>query len=150
MRTRPPEIYAAHDFEATIRIFRPDEGGHKTAPFNGIRWDFAYDDEHSNLHENLPTLQLYMIWPEFFDDEGHSLPKDHPLLVDVPLRAKLIILDPKYRTLVHRKRIAPGVRFFCHEASGRVAQGVVTKITGLCDTDGDWKEPSKARQEERK
>jgi hypothetical protein len=38
-------LYQHDDFEAIIRIFRPDEGGRQTPAFNGIRWDFAYVDD---------------------------------------------------------------------------------------------------------
>lgn len=58
----------ADDFEASIRILRTDEGGRTTAPFNGIRWDFNYADE-------LPQVGLYMIFPDFVDEKGNSLPK---------------------------------------------------------------------------
>ena len=41
-----------------------------------------------------------------------------------------IVVD-EMREQLHRARIAPGVRFFCHEGSKRVAEGVVTRITVL-------------------
>src|SRR5690606_15738741 len=41
------------DFEATIRILTEAEGGRKTSPFNGIRWDFSYVADNT-------TDQLYM------------------------------------------------------------------------------------------
>ena len=46
------------DFEASIRILTQTEGGRRTSPFNGIRWDFSYAEDDCND-------QLYMIWPDF-------------------------------------------------------------------------------------
>ena len=42
------------DFEATIRILAEAEGGRKTSPFNGIRWDFSYAADNTTepaLHD---------------------------------------------------------------------------------------------------
>jgi len=64
------------DFEATIRILTESEGGRKTPPFNGIRWDFSYAADNS-------SDQLYMIWPDFCSATGDSLPTDSPLPLSV-------------------------------------------------------------------
>ena len=112
------------DFEATIRILTEDEGGRKTSPFNGIRWDFSYVADNA-------TDQLYMIWPDFFSHTGDSLPKDQPLPLSVQLCARMTIVSDEMREQVHRARIKPSVEFYCHEGSRRVAIGRVTRITGL-------------------
>lgn len=117
-------LYAHDDFEAIIHIYGPDEGGRRTPAFNGIRWDFAYADD-------LPAATLYMIWPDFFAAEGQSLPTDKPLPVGIELSARMAIVVDEMRSDVHRGRIAPGVRFFCQEGGRQVAEGVVTRITGL-------------------
>ncbi|MBP3959507.1 hypothetical protein J8F10_30045 [Gemmata sp. G18] len=113
------------DFEATIRIFTRKEGGRRTPPFNGIRWDFAHAEDGPN------PPSLYMIWPDFIGTDGKSLPNDQPLPVDIELPARMTILMDEMRVEVHRGRITPGVRFFCHEGPQRVAEGVVTRVTGL-------------------
>jgi len=114
----------ADDFEAEIRILTEAEGGRKTSPFNGIRWDFSYaSDDCSD--------QLYMIWPDFFSASGDSLPKDFPLPLSVELAARMVIVVDEMRDEVHRSRIKPGVEFYCHEGPRRVAVGRVTRITGL-------------------
>lgn len=113
------------DFEAEIRIFRNNEGGRRLPPFNGIRWDFAY------AGDDIQETGLFMIHPDFMDDDGDSFPTDRPLQVDCTLRARMIVVSDEMREKVHRKRIAEGVRFYCHEGSRRVAEGIVTKITGL-------------------
>jgi hypothetical protein len=114
------------DFEATIRIFSEIEGGRKTPPFNGIRWDFSYaSDEEPN--------QIYMIWPDFFLSSGDSLPTDSPLPIGVELSARMTIVVDEMREQLHRARVVPGLEFYCHEGSKRVAIGRVTRITGLYD-----------------
>ena len=117
-------LYEHDDFEATIRIFGGSEGGRRTPVFNGIRWDFAYAEDN-------PPDTLYMIWPDFFAAGGRSLPTAQPLPVGVDLSARMAVVVDEMRAEVHRGRIAPGVRFFCHEGGRRVAEGVVTCITGL-------------------
>ncbi|SEL54965.1 hypothetical protein SAMN05428989_1900 [Pseudoxanthomonas sp. GM95] len=114
----------ADDFEASIRILTEAEGGRKTSPFNGIRWDFAYADDPA-------SRQLYMIWPDFHGPSGDSFPKDMPLPLSTELFARMTVLVDEMREEVHRARIKPGVTFYCHEGSKRVAIGRVTRITGL-------------------
>lgn len=112
-----------YDFDALIRIFRPDEGGRKSAPFNGVRWDFNYAEEA--LSEG-----TYMIWPDFIDESGNSLPRDRPLPVDVWLTARMFVVADEMRKEVHRSRVRAGTRFYCCEGK-RVAEGYVKSITGL-------------------
>jgi hypothetical protein len=75
-----------------------------------------------------------MIWPDFCEADGRSLPGDHPVPVGVELPAQMRVVVDQMRAAVHRTRIAPGVRFFCHEGGRRVAEGVVTRVTGLHTT----------------
>jgi translation elongation factor EF-Tu-like GTPase len=114
------------DFEAVICILRSDEGGRKTPARNGIRWDFNYAEE-------APSENLYMIWPDFVDENGISLRKDMNLPLGVGLRARMTIVVDEMRHRVHRARIKVGTRFYCCEGPRRVAEGQVTKITGLFD-----------------
>jgi hypothetical protein len=119
-------LYPTDDFEAQIRIYSPAEGGRWSPAFNGIRWDLAYAEQQ-------PANTLYMIWPDFIDDDGRSRGDDAPLPVGGALRARMLIAQDEMRQQVHRGRIAPGVRFYCHEGGKRVAEGVVTRITGLLE-----------------
>jgi translation elongation factor EF-Tu-like GTPase len=120
-------LYPNDDFEATIRIYSKADGGRSTPAFNGIRWDFAYAEDQ------LPN-SLYMIWPDFYATDGMSLPTDQGLPIGVPLHARMLILMDEMRSEVHRARLAPGTRFYCHEGARRVAEGVVTRITGLFES----------------
>jgi hypothetical protein len=118
-------IYSAFrdDFEAIIRIFREDEGGRRSAPFNGIRWDLNYANE-------VPADGLYMIWPDFIND-GVSLPTDKALPIDRHLQARMYVVVDEMRAQVHRARIEVGTCFYYCEGPHRVAEGKVTRITGL-------------------
>ena len=112
------------DFEAVIRIFRPDEGGRKNPPFNGIRWDLCYAGD-------TPQEALWAIWPDFTDNQGDSLPTNAALPVDLELSARMTILNNEMRVQVHQQRAMVGVKFFCHEGPKAVAECRKTKITGL-------------------
>nr|CAP48103.1 putative integron gene cassette protein [uncultured bacterium] len=113
------------DFEAEIRIFRQDEGGRKTPPFNGIRWDFSY------AGDDIDEVGLHMIYPDFYDENGDSLPTDAELPIDTALNARMAVLSDELRATIHSHRAHQGVRFFCHEGRRRVAEGVIRGITGL-------------------
>ena len=76
-------------------------------------------------------VELGLIRPDFLDGSGNSRSKDEPLPVGVELPARMFIVVDEMREQVHRARIAPGVRFFCHEGGKRVAEGVVTRVSGL-------------------
>jgi hypothetical protein len=72
-----------------------------------------------------------MIWPDFVDENGDSLPIDEPLPIGVNLVARMTIVVDEMRAKEHRKRLKVGSTFYCHEGNRRVAFGEVTKITGL-------------------
>ena len=112
------------DFEATIRILRADEGGRSSRPRNGIRWDLCYASDD-------PQDGIWMIWPDFLDANGESRSEAEELPVDSPLPAKMLVVSDEIREEAHRHEITVGTRFYCHEGGRRVAEGVVTRITGL-------------------
>lgn len=112
------------DFEAQIRIYTFAEGGRRSPPANGIRWDYAYADD-------VPAKELFMIWPDFCDEHWKSLPTDQPLPMGREIQARMTILSDELRVAVHRSRLVVGTRFFCHEGGKRVGEGRVTRITGL-------------------
>lgn len=112
------------DFEASIRIMRADEGGRRTPVFNGIRWDFCYAEDD-------PAAGIWMIHPDFYDATGESVAEQTALPIDEPIPARMFILVDELREEIHRRKLRVGGRFYCHEGSRRVAEGVVTRITGL-------------------
>ena len=116
----------ADDFEATIRILPESEGGRRTSPCNGIRWDFVYAADHAEA-------SYYMIFPDFHAPDGTSFPPDVPLPIGVELPARMTVIVDEMREKVHRARIAVGTAFYCCEGPRRVASGRVTRVTGLFD-----------------
>ncbi|KAF1055341.1 MAG: hypothetical protein GAK43_00134 [Stenotrophomonas maltophilia] len=117
--TRVPD-----DFEARIRVLTRAEGGRRSPPRNGIRWDFAYADEKGEL-------ALFMIWPLFLGQDGQPLPEGDELPVGPWLQARMTIVSDALRVSEHRARITEGVCFHCHEGPHVVAAGEVTRVTGL-------------------
>jgi translation elongation factor EF-Tu-like GTPase len=117
-------LYPCDDFEATIRVYSAAEGGRCSPVSNGIRWDFAYAADEA-------PQKLYMIWPDFFGADGKSLSSDLRLPLGVQLDARMFVVVDEMRAEVHRSRIVPGVRFYCQEGPRAVAEGVVTRVTGL-------------------
>ena len=118
-------LYQDHDpedFQARIRIFTADEGGLGKPVFNGIRWDFSYMGDEANL---------YMIWPDFFDDDGNSFTSENPLPVDEWLSARMYVVIPEMRAEIHQQKIREGIKFYCMEGPRRVAEGIVSRIVGL-------------------
>jgi hypothetical protein len=71
------------------------------------------------------------IYPDFFDANGDSLPKDLPLPVGVELPARMIILIDEMRERTHRSVACEGMRFYCKDGGSRAAEGRITRITGL-------------------
>lgn len=110
------------DFEAEIAIFSEREGGRKTPPLNGIRWDFLYDGDRAEDG-------LYMIWPEFIDSNGDAIPQNIPLAGSQ--QARMHILNREAAASIHKTRIQVGTTFFSMEGPHKVARGVVTRVTGL-------------------
>lgn len=116
-------LYAQEaDFEARIRILTEVEGGRKTPPFNGIRWDFRYADD-------APGAEIFMIYPDFFDDEGESLPPDEQISGTRNARMHIVVKEMIPR--VHQNRIGVGTKFYCVEGARAVAEGEVTKLVGI-------------------
>lgn len=110
------------DFEADVRILSAAEGGRKSPPYNGIRWDLRY------FHET--EAGAWMVWPEFLDESGAMLPADRPVTGFVKARFYVIAAE---RREFHRGQARPGVGFFCVEGAKVCAAGVVTRVTGLAE-----------------
>jgi translation elongation factor EF-Tu-like GTPase len=106
-------------FEAEITILTEAQGGRKSPPHNGIRWDFKYVEDSSN---NV----IYMIWPEFVDDQGDAIDRD--LFLEGTLKARMHVVVEDMLPF-HLSRLSVGTRFYCVEGPHTVAHGVVTKIT---------------------
>ncbi len=116
---RPP------DFAVRYRFFTAEEGGRASLPRQHLRCDFLYDGDDPQRDG------IYMIHPEFLDDDGKPLP-DGP----VPYEgvAHMFILNDDMREHIHRRRIALDVRGYFVEGAKRVAECEVTELLGLLAT----------------
>lgn len=113
----------AEDFQAEITILTPEEGGRFAPVFNGVRWDFQYEQDGD-------SQQHFMIWPEFVDEENEPISREFPL--KGTYRARMYVVSENLRDL-HRPRVQVGTEFFCVQGPKKVARGTVTKVTGLAD-----------------
>lgn len=71
----------------------------------------------------------FLIRSGHFDNKGDAIPKDVPLKGTV--RARMHIVSRELANSLHRDRIHVGTKFFAMEGARKVANGTVTKITGL-------------------
>jgi hypothetical protein len=113
-----------HDFEVKYRFLSSLEGGRLTGPpFQGYRCDWAYEGD------DIAKTGIYMIWPEFEDENGNILEKN----IQVPVEgiAGMIIINKELKETIHRERIKVGVRGFFMEGGKRVAEAVVIRICNL-------------------
>jgi hypothetical protein len=112
------------DFEARIRILTNEEGGRYSWTYNGIRWDFRYAFDPKKL-------TYWLLYPDFYDADGSSFPRDHPLPAGEWLYARMYYFGTKEGRKFQQERVRPGTGFYCVEGSTIVAEGTVTRITGL-------------------
>lgn len=108
------------DFRVTYRLFTAEEGGRKTPPFQGIRWDFRYEDKA--IHTG-----TWMIWPEFLGLDGAVLP---PGPIPEFGQANMFCFNPDAREF-HRQHIRLGVRGYFMEGPRRVGVCEVLEVLGL-------------------
>lgn len=116
------------DFEAEIAILTEEQGGRKMPPFNYIRWDFGYAEDNPLEPKRNLDAQIYMIWPNFLDDDGTPIEKGIPLIGTYNARMHILVREMMD---YHRKRILVGLKFNCHEGARIVARGVVTKLRAI-------------------
>ena len=120
MNTRLYDV--EEDFEARITILTEAQGGRKTPPVNGIRWDFLYAQDD-------PADGIFMIWPDFCDADGTSFSTDTQL--KGTLHARMHIARKEGIATHHQGKLQEGTEFYCVEGPKKVAKGVVTKLTGI-------------------
>lgn len=115
---RPP------DFLVDYRFLTEEEGGRQSGPpRQGYRSDFWYE------HDNQKPNQIFMIWPEFIDQQGNIVTRtDQP--VSTSGRAQMWIVNNEMREF-HQMRIRIGLEGFFMEGGRRVAICHVTEIIGL-------------------
>jgi len=109
------------DFRATYHFYSVEEGGRRSLPFQGIRFDFWYESE---LH---PEKQYFMIWPEFEDRNQQVLLEGEVYEAGTAL---MWIINSDWRKY-HREKIAVGTVGYFIEGTRRVAVCEVIELIGL-------------------
>jgi hypothetical protein len=88
------------DFRIKYRFYSHDEDGRYMLPYQGLRSNFSYE------HEDHKTGTIFMIWPEFEDEDRQViLKKDLPVLQVGT--ARMWIID-KQRIDYHKGKINVG------------------------------------------
>lgn len=110
------------DFRVKYKFRKPEDGGRKTGgPYQGIRCDFSYVGETEN--------KMYMIWPEFEDNEGNVLLYNDK---SVPNKgtARMWIINKEMRPL-HYDKIKIGVKGNFREGAIFLADCEVIEVLDL-------------------
>ena len=110
------------DFKVRYRIYGESEGGLRSLPFQGIRWDFRYQDVDPD-----PRNQLFAIHPEFEDGQGDIIRSG---LVPKEGVARMWVLIPERRDY-HCGRIQFGVKGYFCEGPLNTGECEVIEIVGL-------------------
>lgn len=111
------------DFRVKYRFYKPEEGGRKRLPYQGIRSDFWYE------HPRHEVNYSFMIWPEFEDEAGNViLEADEP--VPETGTARMWIINEQNRKY-HQERIAIGTKGYFREGARATAECEVIEIPGL-------------------
>jgi len=110
------------DFKVRYRFYSSAEGGRQSLPHQGYRSDFWYDhDEHNG------TNQLFMIWPEFVNENGVII-LDDQLSVQSSGIANMWIINTENR-IYHSSKIKVGMTGYFMEGTRRVAECEVIEVT---------------------
>jgi len=110
------------DFVVSYRLYSPSEGG-RTVTYQHLRCDFMYKGDD-------PVKDgIFMIHPEFMDDNGHPLGDELP----VPLEGKatMWVLVPEMRASIHRSRIEVGTEGHFMEGSRKIGDVRVEQVVAL-------------------
>ncbi|TQK54200.1 hypothetical protein FB479_107191 [Brevibacillus sp. AG162] len=111
------------DFRVKYTFFPEDAGGRKP-PFQGYRSDFSYEGD------DIKVTGIYAIHPEFEDEYGNVV-LDNTKSVSRVGTARMWIVFPHMRELVHSNRIKIGVTGYFMEGSRKVASAEVIEVIGL-------------------
>ena len=111
------------DFRVSYRLYNIEEGGRRTPHFQGVRWDFAFEDESI-----AKPKQVFIIWPEFITSAGEALPDGVPM--PKAGLANMFIVNPVFREF-HNQHITVGVRGYFTEGPHHVATCEVVEVLAL-------------------
>jgi len=112
------------DFRVSYRFYTKEEGGRQTIiPYQGYRSDFWYD------HPTHKVNGIFMIWPEFEDEDGKIILEDHKSVLPNGT-ARMWIIVPERRPY-HQNKIHVGLKGYFMEGSKRVAECEVIEVLNL-------------------
>jgi hypothetical protein len=112
------------DFLVRYRFYSKEEGGRQTViPYQGYRSDFWYEHE-----DNRPN-SLFMIHPEFLEEEGNIILYDGKSVPAVGTALMWVKMAPTRS--YHIPRLKIGTKCYFMEGSKRVAEGTVIEILSL-------------------
>ncbi|PHR23159.1 MAG: hypothetical protein COA38_17235 [Fluviicola sp.] len=110
------------DFKVKYRFYSEKEGGRKHLPFQGLRSDFWYE------HENHTLQGIFMIWPEFENENGELIETGSVLEEGV---ARMWIINDSLRPY-HKEKIKIGIKGYFIEGQ-RTGECEVISIIGLME-----------------
>ena len=112
-------------FLAEISVYPcgPETHRRNKPAFNGIRWDFVYDEDHERDQER---AMCYMIWPEFLDESGVAISSKIPLVGTYRARMHIVSSEMVEENF---EKLRVGTKFYCSEGTMITAKGTVTKLT---------------------
>jgi hypothetical protein len=110
------------DFRVKYKFYTSEEGGRQIMPHQGYRSDFWYPNENHKPNE------IFMIFPEFEDENGFILVND--MGVKREGTARMWIVIPERRNY-HKEKIKLGIKGYFKEGNISVAECEVIEIVGL-------------------
>jgi hypothetical protein len=105
------------------RFYTKDEGGRERMPYQGYRSDFWYE------HEAHAKNSVFMIWPEFENENGEVI-LDSSLPINSAGTARMLIINAETRSY-HLGKITTGMTGYFMEGNRRVAKCEVIEILDL-------------------
>lgn len=109
------------DFKVRYKFRSEEEGGRQCLPYQGIRSDFWY------ICDNHETEGIFMIWPEFEDENGGLVSSGQVLKEGI---ARMWIINSNMRKY-HQTRIKKGTMGYFMEGARKTADCEVIEIVDL-------------------
>ncbi|MFC0183152.1 hypothetical protein SAMN04515674_105129 [Pseudarcicella hirudinis] len=110
------------DFRVKYQFYSEDQGGRKILPNQGTRFNFWYENHNHTMKG------IFMIWPEFENEEGEIILDSH-VLVSASGTAKMWIINSELIPY-HADKIKIGTKGYFYEGK-RIAECEVIEIIGL-------------------
>lgn len=122
----PYEEFRGHppDFRVTYRLYTELKGKIARPVYQGLRSDFLYEGDDIN------DTGIFCIHPEFEDISGNVI-MDKYSPVPIQGTARMWILFPEMRRLVHVNRIIPGIKGYFMAGGTKLGEACVIEVLGL-------------------